>query len=431
MKTLETPQCTRNRRVLMHLKRFIEALNLLDSNVVYVGLSGGVDSMTLAYMLKWLEKHQSGPKVKAIHINHGTRKENIDEENLVRDFCRTLLIPLTVEKIELSLIESNFENRARTARYKVFKEKAGLHSLVALAHHIDDSFEWSLMQQMKTTEPKSCLGIPVVNGIVRRPFMCLTKDHILNFARKANIPWLEDQSNLNTRFDRNYMRNVIETKFKTRYPKLLKNYVLRTNKLAKLYGLNISLATQKMPSKVVKRSWKRRAVCLINADFKSNFNGQEERVSEALKELSNASRGTTDLQVSKLLKMPHSGKTGPLSFSGGVESYCFKGLLILLSEEGQKEARILDDLLVHQIMNADEASQIPERLLKSRLFYNENYFPPFLCFGPKSNEELLRGQRTINPLLPKVTKYCLDQGIWFQSLTHILDSKQKNLSFYF
>jgi tRNA(Ile)-lysidine synthase len=431
MKNLETAQCKRNHLVLLHLNRFIESMNLLDSDLVYVGLSGGVDSMTLAYMLKWLEKHMHGPKVKAIHVNHGTRVENEQEEQLVRDFCKNLSIPLFVEQLNLSSDSPNFENTARIERYKIFKNRAKLNSIIALAHHIDDSFEWSLMQQMRTTEPKSCLGIPVVNGIIRRPFMCLTKKHIVNFAKNAGIEWLEDRSNTNLRFDRNFIRDIINNKLEQRYPALLKNYVHRSNKLAKTFGVNIQLSTQKEPSKIIKRSWKQRAVCLINGEFKSNFNGQEEKVSAGLIELSNANRGTTHEQVAKLLKMPHTGKSGPLSFSGGVKGYCFKGILILLSEEGQKEVELLDDLLVHQLREIAEASQIPERLLKSRLFYNENYFPPFLCFGPKSNEQFLRGQRAVNPLLPKTTAFCLEREIWFQSLVHVLDSKQKNLSFYF
>lgn len=431
MKNLESKQCKRNHLVLLHLNRFIESLNLLDSDLVYVGVSAGVDSMSLVYMLKWLEINSKGPKVKAIHVNHGTRQENIHEEDLVRSFCKELSIPLIVEQLQLRADCPNFENTARIERYKIFKSKAKMNSLIALAHHIDDSFEWSLMQQMRTTEPKSCLGIPVVNGIIRRPFMCLTKKHIIDFANRAGIEWLEDRSNSNLRYDRNFIRDIISNRLSTRYPALLKNYVHRSNKLAKTFGANIQLSTQKEPSKIIKRSWKQRAVCLINGEFKSNFNGQEEKVKSGLIELSNTNRGTTHDQVAKLLKMPGSGKNGPLSFSGGVLGYSFKGLLILLSEEGQREVELLDDLLVHQLREIAGASQIPERLLKSRLFYNENYFPPFLCFGPKSNEESLRGQRSVNPLLPKTTTFCLEREIWFQSLVHVLDSKQKNLSFYF
>ncbi|WP_127716207.1 tRNA lysidine(34) synthetase TilS [Halobacteriovorax sp. HLS] len=431
MKSLETVQCGRNYQILMHLKRFIEGLNLLDSGSVLVGLSAGVDSMSLAYMLKWLEKHHGMSKVKAVHINHGTRVQSDQEENHLRKFCKDLGIPLIVKHLELSLDLPNFENTARNERYKIFKEQAHMHSLVALGHHVDDSFEWSLMQQMKTSEPKSCLGIPVVNGIIRRPLMCLTKEHIISFATNAQIQWYEDLSNEDTRFERNYMRQEIISKLKTRYSKILKNYVNRSNKVAKMYGLNISLATQKIPSKVVKRSWKKKAVCFINADFKSNFNGQEEKVLEAVRDLSNANRGTTHDQVQKLLRMSHTGKSGPLSFSGGVIGYNFKGVLVLLSEQGTKEVNLLDDLLIHQLMSSQQASQIPERMLKARLFYNENYFPPFLAIGPKSNEDILRGQRAINPLLPKTTQYCLENGIWFQSLAHILDSKQKKLTFFF
>lgn len=431
MKSLDSVQSKLSLEVFRHIHKFMKSVDHFRKPKVCVALSGGVDSVTLLYALKWIELNLSGPKLSAHHINHGTRSQNSDEENFCRNLCKVLDIPFHSTKLELSLGQSNFENIARVARYRAFKENLPHDTLMALGQHIDDSFEWSLMQSFRSSNIKSTLGIPVNNGDFIRPFMCLTKAQILKLAKVLELRWLEDESNSDLRFDRNFIRDIVDQKISKRYPKVLKHYVNRSNEMAQSYGLSsFSKVSCDMQSKVLKKTWKGLGVCFISRNYKSSFSGLHNQVHDAICSLSQSSRGSLHKQVSKFIRLGESGKSGPLEFSGGVYGYHSKGCLFLVNRKGLKEFENLDKIILKNVKGRDEASQIPGSDLKSKLFYDSKIFWPFFMFGPAENESSLKSIKKVNPLLPKSSQYCIDNGIWFQGLSKILDISHKKLKFY-
>ncbi|ATH07962.1 tRNA lysidine(34) synthetase TilS [Halobacteriovorax marinus] len=429
MKSLDSVRERYCRSVFSHLYKFMNSAGHLERESICVALSGGVDSVTLLYCLKWIEQNFNGPHISAHHINHGTRKENIREEDFCRELCRELKVPLKVSKVSLDLLSTNFEMKARELRYAKFKNELAPQSFMALAQHIDDSYEWSLMQSFRSATPSTSLGIPVCNGSFIRPFMCLTKGQIKTLAKKLELTWCEDDSNANERFDRNYIRKNITASIADRYPKYLKHYVNRSNSLAKTLGLSIFKA-KKSSKKILKKSWKGRGVCFISRDFKSSFEVDRSEVLKAIYSLSKNSRGILHDQVDKFLALGRNGKTGPLIFSGGVWGYSSKGCLFLLGEEGLEFYKDYDLELLSKLKNNNKVSQIPNVELKNKIFYATDSFWPFLAFGPAANEKTLKSLKKAHPLLPLSTQYCLDNGIWFQSLSKILDISHKNLKFY-
>lgn len=429
MKALDSVRSKHARDVFEHIYKFMVSVGHLPSSSITVGLSGGVDSVVLLYVLKWIEVNKGGPRVLAHHIDHGTRVDNLDDQKLCEKLCSKLNVDIQVSKLNLSIDVSNFEKRARDERYSAFKDKLLPGGLFALGHHIDDSFEWSLMQQMRSSNLKSTLGIPVTNGLFIRPLMCLSKDQILRLANELELHWNEDSSNLDTRFDRNFIRELTKAKLSPRYPQLLKHYSNRSNELARTLGLS-ALSSGEGREKIIKKSWKGLGVCFLSVDFKSNFQSQSLEIHEAICTLSGQGRGTLHKQIQKLISMANNGKSGPLKFSGGVYGFHSKGCLFLVNRQGLREFELLDQLTLNYLRSRKVASQIPVEGLKNKLFYEANSFWPFLMFGPRKNELALKSLRSVNALLPKSTKYCLDNDIWYQNLSRILDHSHKKLEFY-
>ena len=229
-------------RFLSHVKRFIETHSIFDTQEdLYVACSGGMDSMVLLHVLIQLKSFGYSNEVKCIHINHGTRKSQINDEKLVKKFCHEHGIELDLYHLTSLTGEGNFEERARIARYKCFKkslESSDKNSKLLLAHHIDDSFEWTLLQNLRSSQLKSSLGIPVINGNKRRPLMCVTRKQIERYARYYNIPYINDPTNTDVKYERNFLRHQITTLFKKRHPQFLKHYVHRHNELANTLGLH-------------------------------------------------------------------------------------------------------------------------------------------------------------------------------------------------
>ncbi|OUR95282.1 tRNA lysidine(34) synthetase TilS [Halobacteriovorax marinus] len=427
MNLLDTTQNKFNYKVLEHVLSFAQSAKLFESKALCLGLSAGVDSITLLYILKWLEVNRGAPKVRAIHINHGTRAETKLEEEFIHKYCKNLDVDLTVFQIKMDLEQSNFENNARKQRHEIFFKNLSKQEDLVLAHHIDDSFEWSLMQQLRSSSIESSLGIPVRNGRITRPLMCLTKAHLQRFAVNASLVWMEDASNLDTRYDRNFLRQVIGGPLKERYPKLLKHYVNRSNQMAQDYGKSIF---PKKVSRVLKKQWHRGGVSFINLDYKSNFEGLAPLISEAIKELSSSNRGSLHKQVLKYIEMAKSGRKGPMIFSGKVKGYALKGVLFIVHEEGEQSLKVLDEEVLRKLKDRNIASQISVGGLKSKLLYNKEVVFPSMMFGPSSNQMKMKGLKTSHPLLPKTTTYCLENDIWFSSLSNVLDQSRQDLQFY-
>lgn len=297
-----------NKLILKHINEFNNSIGLDKSKQVVVGVSGGVDSMVLLSVM-----YLSGYKVRAVHINHNTRKlENIIEEKLVKEFCCKNNIDLDVYQFKSKELK-NFEMEARNFRYKIFKS---YHSQIITAHHIDDSFEWHLMQKFKSSS-KNQYGIPARNNNIFRPFMCLSKNQIYSIANKNNIPFLEDSSNDENNYERNYMRNIVIPLIAEQYPNYLKHYVNQMNNKVKEEGLHISSVKEK--------------------SIKSNelpLNASYSEIESIIKINSNKKRGKISNNLNSLIKAIENNKRNfSMDFSGSVTVRVTKKNIIIETKD--------------------------------------------------------------------------------------------------
>lgn len=201
----------------------------LQRRPLVVALSGGVDSVVLLHLFYQLRK-ETGISFQAIHVDHGL-SENADLwQQKVSDLCHDWQIPLTIKSV--NLVRKNrqsLEQIARDARYQVMAESLLQESVVFTGHHQADQFETFVLRLMRSsgltglTAMKSISDIPNVLGkskriCLARPLLSVPKEQILKYAKNNELKWVEDESNQDEKFDRNFVRNSLLPKFLKRWP---------------------------------------------------------------------------------------------------------------------------------------------------------------------------------------------------------------------
>lgn len=406
--------------LLSHVNRFMLKMKLypIDSKG-FIAVSAGADSMALLYVLSKLFKKQK-ISLEVLHVNHGTRPENTKEENLVKEFCLKHGHRLHIKKLQLDPKASNFESIARERRKEFFLQHTQKGDIVYTAHHIDDSFEWSLMQKFKTSSKTSSLGIPVWNRPFARPFMSVTKSQILTFIKKESLSFLEDSSNQDDHYERNYLRAHIIPHIAKKYPNYLKHYVHRSNELACEW--RVSRARVQVGSHF-KEYDEYGGIFLINSEFENNFLGKEQLILECIKSLSIKKRGILKSQIQKLIEASLRGQKGPLSFSGGVQGYILQGCLYFASKKTLKNWHNLEEELLNKIsMNSLELVNYEEI---SQLKITKN---PIIFYLDKNIK--LKPMKRPHPLLKKATYLALKKGLSFHELSRfkllVRNSRERN-----
>ena len=234
---------------------------------------------------------------------------------------------------------SNFEHEAREERFSAFNSLLSEGDVLYTAHHLDDSFEWSLLQQMRSSEPITALGMPLVSGNRIKPLLCVTRAQIASFVAKSKIPFKNDPSNSDQRFERNYIRHSIIPSLKKKWPQYLKHYSYRSNSLARSLGLHRNQGS----GSLVKFVDEIGGVSLFLPEGSQNFYSFEDEVKAEIKKLSKKGRGVLALQVQKTCEAHERGKKGPLLYSGHVKCYIFPKFLYLLSKEAQERWKEFDE----------------------------------------------------------------------------------------
>ena len=220
---------------------FNENLNeLITNEIASLGVtkftiapSGGVDSMVLLDLLS--KAKRSSDVIKAIHINHNLHETSKEWVDFVTDACKKYKLPLIVESINPKQEGFGLEAEAREQRYKKFKEIILDNECLLTAHHLDDQIETTLfrifrgtgLDGLRSIRKKAKFG----KGLLCRPLINIPREAIEQYAKLNDIKWIEDPSNNNIYFDRNYLRNNIVPSIKKRWPNAQKT-ITRLSSLA-------------------------------------------------------------------------------------------------------------------------------------------------------------------------------------------------------
>ncbi len=192
--------------------------------VIGVGVSGGIDSMCLLHFLN-SNKEALDIDVVAIHINHGIREESDDEARFVVQKCKEMgvrVYKFTIDSPKIAREKKiSLETAAREGRYGVFEAlvKKDIVDKVALAHHQSDQAETILMHIFRGCGVSGARGMdPIRDKIYIRPMLPVSKEDIADYANMNNIEYVEDASNKDTSYTRNYLRNVVMKDILKKWP---------------------------------------------------------------------------------------------------------------------------------------------------------------------------------------------------------------------
>ena len=203
--------------------------------IIAVAVSGGPDSMCLIHLLKnWINVNRGN--LVALIIDHQLRKESKEESYLIKKYLLKNKISTKIIKINKKLVIKKSMKEARENRYekliKYCNHKNILH--LFLAHHYDDNIETFLIRKLSGSNFQGLRGMQyksINNSIqILRPLLSHTKKEILEFNLINKIFYLNDPSNLNTKYTRVAIRNylnkdkVLHKKIKKDFEKIEKNY---------------------------------------------------------------------------------------------------------------------------------------------------------------------------------------------------------------
>jgi tRNA(Ile)-lysidine synthase len=192
-----------------------------------VAYSGGVDSSVLLQAVIEYREQYNGP-IHAVHVHHGL-SENADSWARHCELqCRLEDVEFHLHRVEVDTsARKSIEAEARKVRYNallaVCKRIGGV---LLLGQHAEDQLETVLLQLKRGAGPQGLAGMGEVqyrgNTLIMRPMLSLDKAEIVTFADNEMLQWVDDESNQQNSFDRNFLRNEIIPHLLDRWPQLTK-----------------------------------------------------------------------------------------------------------------------------------------------------------------------------------------------------------------
>ncbi len=186
-----------------------------------VALSGGVDSVVLLDILVKLSG-TTGFHLSAVHVNHGISKNASQWGDFCQKLCDEFSVPLSIFQVQVKKeAQQSLEAAARKIRYQAFSRVDA--DYVVLAQHQDDQVETLLLQLLRGAGVKGLSAMPIVRPLANtsikifRPLLDIPRATILAFAQTHHLLWVDDESNTNTDFNRNYLRHHIFPMIEARY----------------------------------------------------------------------------------------------------------------------------------------------------------------------------------------------------------------------
>ena len=191
--------------------------------VIGVGVSGGIDSMALLHFLNSI-KEDKDIEIVAITVDHELREESAYDCAFVQSYCKQHGIRCYKFKVDCASISKNkgltIEEGAREGRYGVFENmiKNQMVDKIALAHHMQDQAETILFHLLRGSGTAGLKGMEPVRDFYIRPFLETEKSEIVEYAYENEIPYVDDASNDDVKFNRNFLRHKIFPLLRSKWP---------------------------------------------------------------------------------------------------------------------------------------------------------------------------------------------------------------------
>ena len=207
------------------LQLFLASLSSLSPRqTLWVAYSGGLDSTVLLHALAGLASQgQLNQPLRAIHIHHGLSQHADVWQAHCAKHAACWGVPFKSIRVNAQpKTGESPEATARSARYQAIASQMSCGDLLLTGHHQDDQAETLLIQLLRGSGVKGLAAMPhshpLVNGTLMRPLLTCSRQALQAYAKHHQLRWVEDESNNNDAYDRNFLRNQIIPQLQQRWP---------------------------------------------------------------------------------------------------------------------------------------------------------------------------------------------------------------------
>jgi tRNA(Ile)-lysidine synthase len=198
--------------------------SLHDNRNIAVAYSGGVDSQVLLHGLCTLRnQHKIKQNIQVYHVNHGLSHNADDWQKFALQQCQALNVSLTICSVNIKIeARQSLEEKARVARYEALQSACDPTDIIVTGHHSDDQAETFLLALKRGSGVKGLSAMPGVNTLgeqlLARPLLSHSRAEIEQYAQQNQLTWIDDESNLDINYDRNFLRHHILPLLQKRWP---------------------------------------------------------------------------------------------------------------------------------------------------------------------------------------------------------------------
>ncbi|WP_248752278.1 tRNA lysidine(34) synthetase TilS [Pseudomonas sp. MWU15-20650] len=211
----------------------------------HIAFSGGLDSTVLLHLLASLANTETLPPLSAIHIHHGLQAAADAWPSHCQAVCDSLGVPLRVMRVQVRP-GASLERAARDARYQAFTEVVGAGEVMVTGQHRDDQAETLLFRLLRGAGVRGLAAMPghrpLAGGHLVRPLLDVSRIELQAYAHEHQLQWIEDPSNADSRFSRNYLRHRVFPRLTERWPQAVANLARTAEHLSEAQGLLDELA---------------------------------------------------------------------------------------------------------------------------------------------------------------------------------------------
>lgn len=219
----------------------------------WIGFSGGLDSHVLLHACASLREQYPHLRFRALHIDHGLQAMSAAWAAHCRAVCAGLEIPLVVEALKLVIpAGASVEAVARTARYAAFSKHLQAGEIVLTAHHQNDQAETLLLHLLRGSGVDGLAAMPEIrsfaSGALGRPLLGCSRAELAAYANQHRLNVIDDPSNQDSRFDRNFLRNQVMPLLEQRWPAMSKTLARAARLQGESRQLLAGFLREKLPS---------------------------------------------------------------------------------------------------------------------------------------------------------------------------------------
>lgn len=188
---------------------------------IVLALSGGLDSRVMLELMAAYCQAQS-VECMAVHVHHGLSPNADRWAQMCQTWCQQLDVEFALEKVIVEVEGKSIEESAREARYAALGKYLQPNDLLLTGQHADDQLETFFLALKRGSGPKGLSSMahimPFAESCLVRPLLTVSRQQIEEYAREKQLEWVEDESNQDQRFERNFVRHSITPSLAERWP---------------------------------------------------------------------------------------------------------------------------------------------------------------------------------------------------------------------